>query len=94
MKNKLSDVRNHLVAMLESLADPEVNAEVIERAKVTAQVAGVYIAGIKVEVDACRVAADLGYIPAAIDAPRKVNEVSGGSGQVLTFEHPKARSVG
>lgn len=93
MKNKLSDVRNHLVAMLESLADPEVNAEVIERAKVTAQVAGVYIAGIKVEVDACRVAADLGYIPAAIDAPRPIQETKE-TGRVLSFDQPARRSVG
>ena len=31
MKNKISDVRNHLVAMLEALGDPDANAEVIER---------------------------------------------------------------
>lgn len=93
MKNKLSDVRNHLVAMLESLADPDVGAEVIERAKVASQVAGVYIAGVKVEVDACRVAADLGLMPAAIDAPRQIHEAKPSAG-VLSFDPQARRSVG
>jgi hypothetical protein len=91
VKNKLSDVRDHLVAMLESLADPEVSETVIERAKTTALVADKYIAAVKVEVDACRVAADLGYMPAAIDAPRPVQERAS---QVLSFEQKGYRSAG
>lgn len=67
MKNKMSDVRDHLVAMLEQLGDPEVKAEVIERAKATALVAGTYISAVKTEIDALRVADEIGCIPAALD---------------------------
>ncbi len=69
MKNKMSDVRDHLVAMLEQLGDSEVKAEVIERAKATALVAGQYINAVKVEMDALRLADEIGCVPAAIEAP-------------------------
>lgn len=69
MKNKMSDVRDHLVVMLEQLGDPEVKVEVIERAKATALVAGQYIAAVKVEMDALRLADEIGCVPTAIDAP-------------------------
>lgn len=85
MKNKLSDVRDHLVAMLESLADPEVGADVIERAKTTSLVAGTYIAAVKVEMDACRLAAEIGMVPAAIEQPRPVTD-----GKVLALAGRKA----
>lgn len=67
MKNKMSDVRDHLVAMLEQLGDKEVGAEVIERAKATSMVAGTYINAVKVELDAMRLADDIGRMPAAIE---------------------------
>lgn len=67
MKNKMSDVRDHLVAMLEQLGDPEVKPEVIERAKATALVAGTYISAVRTEIDALRVADEIGCIPAALD---------------------------
>ena len=60
MKNKMSDVRDHLVAMLEQLGDPEVKAEVIERAKATALVAGTYISAVKTELDAYRLHEEIG----------------------------------
>lgn len=91
MKNKLSDVRNHLVAMLEMLGDKEVSPEVLERAKVASQVAGVYIQGVKVEIDACRVAADLGVMPAVIDQPRVVRH---DDPRVVAFEGKGYRSAG
>lgn len=69
MKNKMSDVRNHLVAMLEQLGDPEVKPEVIERAKATALVAGTYISAVKTEIDALRMADEIGCIPAALEPP-------------------------
>jgi hypothetical protein len=69
MKNKMSDVRDHLVAMLEQLGDPEVKAEVIERAKATALVAGTYISAVKTEIDALRMADEIGCIPAALEPP-------------------------
>lgn len=50
MKNKIEDLRNHLFACLESLADTEKPME-IERAKAIADVAQVIINSAKVEVD-------------------------------------------
>lgn len=69
MKNKMSDVRDHLVVMLEQLGDPEVKAEVIERAKATALVASTYITAVKTEIDAIRLADEVGKLPSVIDAP-------------------------
>lgn len=69
MKNKMSDVRDHLVTMLEQLGDPEVKPEVIERAKATALVATTYISAVKTEIDALRLADDIGCIPAALEPP-------------------------
>lgn len=68
MKNKMSDVRDHLVVMLEQLGDPEVAAEVIERAKATALVAGTYISAVKTEIDAIRLLDDTGRLPASVEA--------------------------
>ena len=67
MKNKMGDVRDHLVAMLEQLGDPEVKAEVIDRAKASALVAGQYIAAVRVEMDALRLADEIGCMPTALD---------------------------
>lgn len=67
MKNKMSDVRDHLVAMLEQLGEKDVGPEVIERAKATSLVAGAYISAVKVELDALRLADDIGKLPAAIE---------------------------
>ncbi len=67
MKNKMSDVRDHLVSMLEQLGDPEVKPEVIERAKATALVAGTYISAVKTEIDALRLADEIGSLPAAVE---------------------------
>lgn len=69
MKNKMGDVRDHLVLMLEQLGDPEVKAEVIERAKTSALVAGQYIASVKVEIDALRLADEIGCIPSVLESP-------------------------
>lgn len=49
MKNTLEDLRNHLFAALEGLADTEKPLE-IERAKAISQVAGVIIESARVEV--------------------------------------------
>jgi hypothetical protein len=67
MKNKMSDVRNHLVAMLEALGDPEAKPEVIERAKATSMVASTYISAVKTEIDAMRLADDIGKLPSAVE---------------------------
>jgi hypothetical protein len=68
VKNKLSDVRDHLVAMMESLGDPEVGAEVIERAKTMSMVANSFIGAVKVEIDAIRLADEIGMMPASVEA--------------------------
>jgi len=49
MKNKMTDVRNHLFAVLEGLQDKD-NPMEIERAKAVCQVAGVLVESAKVEV--------------------------------------------
>lgn len=54
MKNRITDLRNHLFAALEGLADPD-NPLDIERAKAIAEVSKVVIESAKVEVDFCRV---------------------------------------
>lgn len=69
MKNKVEDVRNHLVAMMEALGDKDADAMVVERAKVMSQVAGAYLAGVKVEIDAIRLFDDTSRIPDAVATP-------------------------
>lgn len=49
MKNKMTDLRNHLFATLEALQDPEKPMD-IERAKAVAEVAKVLVDSAKVEV--------------------------------------------
>lgn len=50
MKNKITDLRNHLFAALEGLADPE-NPLDIDRARAISDVAKVVIDSARVEVD-------------------------------------------
>lgn len=50
MKNKIEDLRNHLFAALEALADPD-NPMDIERARAISDVAQTIINSAKVEVD-------------------------------------------
>ena len=50
MKNKMTDLRNHLFATLEALQDTD-NPMEIERAKAICQVSSVLVASAKVEVD-------------------------------------------
>lgn len=74
MKNKVSDVRDHLVGMLELLGDDELSAEkmalAIERAKASSLVASTYISAVKVEIDAIKVMHDTGRLPTAVgEAP-------------------------
>lgn len=78
MKNKMSDVRDHLVAMLEQLADPDVKAEVIERARATSLVAGTYINAVRTEIDALRLADEIGRTSAAVDVPPALEKPAAG----------------
>lgn len=73
MKNKMQDVRDHLVAMLEALGDTGkdtyVDPQLIERAKATALVAGTFIAAVKTELDAIELFDKTGRIASVIEAP-------------------------
>ena len=87
MKNKMSDVRNHLCAMLEALGDENADADTvartIERAKATALVAGTYIQAVKTEIDAIRLADEIGQLPVTVDALQQMDRRTG---QVLSFD--------
>ena len=56
LKNKMGDVRNHLVAMMEALNDADTDAETIQRAKALSELAQAYTNTVKVEIDARRMA--------------------------------------
>ncbi len=75
MKNKVSDVRDHLVAMLERLGDDNLSAEdmglVIERAKTSTMVATTYIGAVKVELDAIRLMDETGKLATAVGLPQQ-----------------------
>jgi hypothetical protein len=80
MKNKMVDVRNHLCAALESLADPDKPME-LDRAKAISEVAQTYINSVKVEVDAIKVAGDLRVkAPEVIAPPEPLKLTNGGQG--------------
>lgn len=55
MKNKMVDLRNHLFAALEGLADTD-NPMELDRAKAISEVAQTIINSAKVEVDAYKIA--------------------------------------
>lgn len=59
MRNKLSDLRDHLFAALEGLADEEKPLD-IERARAIAEVSQTIINTAKLEVEAMKVYGDLG----------------------------------
>ena len=68
MKNKMQHVRDHLVAMMEALADTDVSPEVIERAKATAALAQTFTNAVKVELEARRAAGIENQLPEALTA--------------------------
>lgn len=82
MKNKVSDVRDHLVAMLERLGDDDLSTEqmgqVIERAKASTIVATTYIGAVKVELDAIRLAHETGNLTAAVAEPQQLPTLPAG----------------
>lgn len=81
MKNKISDVRNHLVSMLERLDNDDLSAEQlaseVERAKAVTMVAGAYIGAVKTEIDAIRLMDDTGRLPVAVEAGPQLRLVNG-----------------
>jgi hypothetical protein len=72
-KNKMADVRDYLVQALEDLSDPGADtnkmARTIERAKTISTVASTYVQTVKVEIDARRLADEIGVMPVAFDTP-------------------------
>jgi hypothetical protein len=63
----MQHVRDHLVAMLEALGDKEVDPQVIERAKATAEIAQVFTNTVKVELEAYRIAGRDNQIPSVLE---------------------------
>lgn len=82
MKNKVSDVRDHLVAMLERLGDDNLSADdmglVIERAKTSTMVATTYIGAVKVELDAIRLMDETGKLATAVGLPQQAQALPPG----------------
>lgn len=81
MKNKIEDLRNHLFAALESLADKEEPME-IERARAISDVAQTIINSAKVEVDYMKQVGGKpasGFIPdeQRLPAPGSVRAIGG-----------------
>lgn len=70
----IQDVRDYLLKQMAELADSDATAKqqalVVERARASAQVAGVYVDAVKTEIYAARLLADTGYMPAGVEAPR------------------------
>ena len=87
MKNKVSDVRNHLVAVMEALNDPsskpEEQAAALERAKAMSSLAQQYVSAVKVGLDAVRLFDETQLLPSSVEAPKRKGA------QVLTFEQRK-----
>ncbi len=73
MRNKIDDVRNHLVQVMEALneenVDPAALERTIERAKAMSSVATSYINAVKVELDAIRLADEVGMLPGSVTEP-------------------------
>jgi hypothetical protein len=84
MKNKVEDVRNHLVQVMESLNDGEATpVEVtlsIEKAKAMSGLATAYINSVKVEIDAIRLADEVGMLPNSMAEPQKCDRNRGALG--------------
>lgn len=77
MKNKVEDVRNLVVAMMELLdengIEPEEMARRIERAKATSQLASQFTGLVKVEIDAARLVYDTGLLPGSVNEPASLD---------------------
>jgi hypothetical protein len=54
--------------MLEALGDDSADAQVVERAKAASQVANSFIGAVKVEINAMRLADEIGILPTSVDA--------------------------
>lgn len=80
-KNKMHDVRDHLILAMERLNYPENGdapnfkiLEECERAKAVATLAGKYIDSVKVEVVAVKLIKDTGRIPAFFNGDKQITD--------------------
>lgn len=71
MKNKLEDVRNHMVAAMEALNEEGADQATVERAKALSGLCSAYVNSVKVEIDAIRMANEVGLLPGAVTQPQK-----------------------
>lgn len=73
MKNKIEDVRNHLVQAMEALngedLTPEQISQAVEKGKTIGSLATAYINAVKVEIDAVRLVDETGMLPTSMSAP-------------------------
>lgn len=73
MKNKMGDVRDHLVMMMERLGEKDCTAEDLARARTLSELAQTYTNTVKVEVDARKMLGEKElpptFIPASLPAP-------------------------
>lgn len=93
MKNKVSDVRNHLVAVMEALNDesatPDERAAAIERAKAMSNLSAQFVAGVRVEIDAARLMHETGLLPSAVDAPQDTDALPGSNAPRLVYDRKR-----
>lgn len=62
-QNRMQHVRDHIVAMMEALKDPNVEPDVIERAKAVSTLAQTYTNTVKVELEARKLAGKENELP-------------------------------
>lgn len=71
MKNRMQDVRDHLVAQMERLGEPDATAEDVAKAKGISDLAARYTETVKVEIHARELAGLSGeqLIPESLERP-------------------------
>jgi hypothetical protein len=84
VKNRIEDVRNHLVAAMEALNEENLSAEqlaqAVERGKAVSSLATAFINAVKVETDAVRLFDETGMLPGSVAAPIRCNPIRGSLG--------------
>lgn len=83
MKNRMQDVRDHMVQMMEALNDKDCTPDMVERAKATAQLAQTFTNSVKVELEyrkAAGIEHELPEVlkPAALPPASPVRVIEGG----------------
>lgn len=73
----ISDVRDYLAKSMAELSDSDATAEsmavTLERAKAMSQVAAAYTNAVRVELDAIRLADDVGFLPGCVAQPLRLD---------------------